>query len=190
MDAIYNYENTYDSLSLFSEKSPKEVKWYLGESYIKAFRNEIKQDMEQDKWKPNTFIKLKAFAEKNIVLLKPEESNLAHSRVKIQWEGCVTKVLEKSFKATLYNDEGEEFSAEFAKDDASEGDQQLIQENNVFYWSIGYRTSVSNQRTNEEKLIFRRLPGWKNFNLEKPSKRAKEFGDFFNQSEVQNAAQG
>lgn len=79
-----------------------------------------------------------------------------------KWEGRVIEVLESMFTAVVtdfdepYNEEFVEFDIE----EVSPGDRFLVESGSVFYWSIGYRTDPSGERSRSSVLVFRRLPSW------------------------------
>ena len=216
MDAQRKTQPTFIPLGLITENLPNEEKSFFGESYIRAFCAEENDKIENvtaknfskltSTWsrestqKDNTpkfpqslslnstFTELNSFKKNHILGFKPDEVKKGYSRIKSQWEGCITEVLENSFKAILYDKSGEEYTAEFPINDISENDKKLIQKNNIFYWSIGYRTTKSHQKINEEILVFRRLPAWNNFDINKPSNKAMEYSEFFNKPDDEDSS--
>jgi hypothetical protein len=68
------------------------------------------------------------------------------------------------------SDPSNEEIVEFDIEEVSPGDHCLVEPGSVFYWSIGYRTDPSGERSRSSVLVFRRLPAWSAQEL----KRAKE----------------
>lgn len=191
MEANPQIEKTFVSPLVVTEvaENNQVEKEYFGASYLRSFASETKNiedyEFQRGEDSQNTSSAVKPFKEANIQRIKLEFSGREYSRVKHQWEGCITKVLEKTFLADLVNEDDDELTAKFDIDDVSEDDKELIQVNNIFYWSIGHRTTQGNQRINEEIIIFRRLPAWRKFNINKPSEKAKKFIEFFTRPEIQ-----
>ncbi len=191
MEANPQIEKTFVPPIVVTEvaENNQDEKEYFGESYLHSFapgnKNIEGYGFQRGEDCQNTSSAVKPFKEANIQTIKTESSGLEYSRVKHQWEGCITKVLEKKFLADLVNEDEDELIAEFDIDDVSEDDKELIQVNNIFYWSIGHRTTQGNQRINEEIIIFRRLPAWRKFDINKPSEKAKKFIEFFTPPEIQ-----
>jgi hypothetical protein len=81
-----------------------------------------------------------------------------------KWEGKITAVdLDKEiFWASIRDDRSPDIEEEtyFSFDDINETDQHLIAEGAIFYWSIGYKRTISGGREKVSILLFRRLPAW------------------------------
>jgi hypothetical protein len=77
-----------------------------------------------------------------------------------KWEGRVVEVLDSAFMAVVTDssDPANEELVEFDIEEVSPGDQFLVECGSVFYWSIGYRTDPSGERSRSSVLVFRRLP--------------------------------
>ncbi|MGD0659084.1 MAG: hypothetical protein ABSD38_13545 [Syntrophorhabdales bacterium] len=85
-----------------------------------------------------------------------------------KWEGIVLSLNGDTFKARV-NDlvqKGVEEEATIAIDELSETDRDLVEPGAIFYWSIGYHDSLAGQRTRVSLIRFRRLPGWRQKELE------------------------
>jgi hypothetical protein len=61
---------------------------------------------------------------------------------------------------------GVEEEVTLATDELSETDRGLVEPGAVFYWSIGYHDSLTGQRTRVSLIRFRRLPAWRQRELE------------------------
>jgi hypothetical protein len=98
-----------------------------------------------------------------------------------RWEGYVESVGEDSFVARLVDLEGRlpEEEAEFYLDDVSDGDLELVQRGNVFYWNLGYRISATRQRSKVSLLRFRRLPRWSSRDVERVKIETERLLDAF-----------
>lgn len=58
-------------------------------------------------------------------------------------------------------------------------DLDLLSIGAVFYWSIGYADYPGRPRSRESRVRFRRLPKWKQADLNNAKKRGNELADFF-----------
>jgi len=80
-----------------------------------------------------------------------------------QWECVVRSIGETEFTAILYDltdRKRAEEEATFLLDDVSDSDRAMVDKGAVFYWSIGYRTSSTNQKDRVSQIRFRRFPPW------------------------------
>lgn len=98
-----------------------------------------------------------------------------------KWEGQVTEVDDSTFTAVLLDvlEPSVEEEVEFDLEEVSRGDLDLVTPGAVFYWSVGYRTETSGERSRSSVLVFRRLPAWSEADLQKAADRAKELRDRF-----------
>lgn len=99
-----------------------------------------------------------------------------------QWEGTVFEVLPAGeFTAVLRERQAEspEEMATFSVDQVSADDLKLLAPGAVFYWSIGYETKPSGQRTLVSKIRLRRLPVWTRRDLKRVEERAKSLERVF-----------
>ena len=100
------------------------------------------------------------------------------------WEGVVSSAppYEESFDAVLYDrtdPSRPDEAATFDLAEASRGDHDLVEEGAVFYWMIGYEESLSGQRTNISRLVFRRLPRWTRSELASVERETRALVDAF-----------
>jgi hypothetical protein len=191
MAANNNLQQTYLPFSNITDKQAQEEKWYYGDSYINSFKQiETDKFNEKTEYLQTTSKDIKSFRNNKIIPLKTETNDHGYSRILAQWEGCVTEVNKETFKAILSNDKEEEYHAEFSKSEVSPDDMKLIQVNNIFYWSVGYKMTRTQQRKNMDSILFRRLPAWKSFDVNKPSKKARELFGFFNQPTSESSTEG
>lgn len=96
-----------------------------------------------------------------------------------KWEGVVLETKEDYFIARLYdlNAKGNEEEVELPLEEVSEGDRDLVKPGAVFYWNIGYFDSRTGQRKRESITRFRRLPAWRQEELESAKSEADEIRD-------------
>jgi len=93
-----------------------------------------------------------------------------------KWEGIVQEVLADGFIAKLVdlsNDSPEEV-ADFPFEELSDDDKILVEDGAVFYWNIGYQISPSGQKRRTSLIRFRRLPAWRQKDLDQGLAKAKE----------------
>lgn len=92
-----------------------------------------------------------------------------------KWECIVLEVQDESFRARLIDltQEGPDEEAEFSIQEVSEEDRKLIRRGSVFYWTIGYN-DLKGQRTRESLIRFRRLPVWRERDIDAAGRRARE----------------
>ena len=93
-----------------------------------------------------------------------------------KWEGYVTKINNDTFNARLVNltTDGPEEEVGLPINEVSKDDLDLLVEGAVFYWNIGYYDHISGQRTRSSIIRFRRLPMWRESDLEKAVSDAEE----------------
>lgn len=98
-----------------------------------------------------------------------------------KWEGQVTEVDDSTFTAVLLDiqEPSVEEEAEFDFEEVSRGDLDLVAPGAVFYWSVGYRTEPSGERSRSSVLVFRRLPAWSKRDVQRAADRVKELRDSF-----------
>lgn len=98
-----------------------------------------------------------------------------------KWQGQVSEVTNSTFTALLLDllEPSVEEEAEFDLEEVSRGDLDLVEPGAVFYWSVGYRTEPSGERSRSSVLVFRRLPAWTDRDLQRAQDRAKELRDSF-----------
>jgi hypothetical protein len=82
-------------------------------------------------------------------------------------EGVVLSVEAETFLARLTDDSAEqpEIEARVYIKEVSEADRELLRPNGLFYWTIGYRDTPDGDRLRESRIRFRRLPGWREEDL-------------------------
>ena len=93
-----------------------------------------------------------------------------------KWEGRVLDVDSSTFIAIVTDAKGGpvEEEVEFDLEEVSPGDLGLVQPGAIFYWSIGYCTEPSGQRSRSSILVFRRLPAWSAKDLDQAKNQAEE----------------
>ncbi len=94
-----------------------------------------------------------------------------------QWEGCVVAVGADSFDATLRDLTRPSNPAERVELDIAElsrSDRLRLTPGAVFYWSIGYDTSVTGQTSRVSRIQIRRLPRWTGAEIQEARTEAVE----------------
>lgn len=96
-----------------------------------------------------------------------------------KWEGVVLEVKGDYFIARLHDltVRGNEEEVELLLEEVSEGDRDLVRPGAVFYWHIGYFDSRTGQRKRESITRFRRLPAWRQEELESAKSEADKIRD-------------
>ncbi len=81
-----------------------------------------------------------------------------------KWEGKISEVdfNKEIFWAFIRDNKFPNIEEEtyFSFDDIDENDQNLVEEGAIFYWSIGYKRTLSGGREKVSIILFRRLPAW------------------------------
>jgi hypothetical protein len=86
-----------------------------------------------------------------------------HFSVLLKWEGTVLSVSDKEFTAVMRDLTDSSLPDEevtLLVDEVPEADRSLLIPGGVFYWSLGYKVSLSGSRERVSALRFRRLPVW------------------------------
>ncbi|MCY3968241.1 MAG: hypothetical protein OXF21_06735 [bacterium] len=98
-----------------------------------------------------------------------------------KWQGTVSEVTGSTFTARLLDltEPSDEEEAEFDLEEVSRGDLDLVAPGAVFYWSVGYRTEPSGERSRSSVLVFRRLPAWNEKDMQRAADRAEELKNHF-----------
>lgn len=109
-----------------------------------------------------------------------EETQTAQYELKQKWEGYVLKVGQETFQARLTPLAGEpgEHIANLYLVEVDKAERNLVKPGSIFYWSIGYRDSVSGRRR-ESFIRFQRLPHRSKRELEAARRRGKELLQLF-----------
>lgn len=101
-----------------------------------------------------------------------------------EWTGTVTNVDKSNgtFSARLISSsQTRDEIGEFLIGEISDDDHELIAEGAIFYWTVGYETARSKQRSTVSTIRFRRLHFWKRPQMEKALERAKSLTDWLEQ---------
>ncbi len=112
-------------------------------------------------------------------LIRLPSGTLPKERIKVlqQWEGIVTAVTDDSFFAELQDlgDVSQPLEiVEILIAEVPEEDRSLLVEGAIFYWSIGYETSLGGQLKRISEIRMRRTLRWTKRALQRASKRAEE----------------
>lgn len=97
-----------------------------------------------------------------------------------RWEGIVLQILKDSMVARLIDlsENRPEGEAEFALSEIHSDDWPLVKPGAIFYWTIGY-LDKGGQRIRASLIRFRRLPRWRNDELEMAEKDAEYTSKLF-----------
>lgn len=94
-----------------------------------------------------------------------------------EWEGRVTSVADDHFTARLVDlTAGNDYETEegdFQLAEISESDRDLLRENAVFRWIIGYRYH-GGTKERFARIVFRRLPAWSALELRASERTARQ----------------
>jgi hypothetical protein len=114
-------------------------------------------------------------------LVRRHPPSRAHSQALQEWEGTVLDRRADSILVRLVDktNGGSEEEAEILLTELSPHDLPLVRSGAVFYWTIGYRDSVTGQRTRESSIVFRRLPAWTDSELAALRKKVRRQGALF-----------
>lgn len=102
-----------------------------------------------------------------------------------QWEGTVLSTSDEEFTAVmrdLTNPSRPDEEMTLPIDEVPESDRRLLVSGAVFYWSLGYKETLSGQRERVAALRFRRLPVWTSSDLRDLQRKADEFAKLFGRS--------
>lgn len=131
-----------------------------------------------------SFIPYKQFKEATVTFIKSERTPVVRlpdspSKDKFvslqKWEGIVIEVKKDIFLARLHDltKENPEEEAEFPLEEISPEDKKLLQPGAIFYWNIGYLDSRTGQRKRESIIRFRRIPAWREEEIEVAKQEAQ-----------------
>lgn len=95
-----------------------------------------------------------------------------------EWEGHVVSLSNEGFTARLVDITAEQQlateEADFAIEEVSDSDLDLLREGALFRWAIGYETAPSGSKKRVSQLVFRRLPKWTEREIKQADRRAAE----------------
>ena len=111
-----------------------------------------------------------------------KKEKTAYSLITQKWEGQIISVNgdvngKGTFTAHLVRLDAESASIklEFDSSEIAKNERHLISDNMCFYWIIGTESKRGGTPKNTECIIFRRMPNWKNFDVNEPSKVVDDF---------------
>jgi hypothetical protein len=102
--------------------------------------------------------------------------------VSLQWEGIVTELLPDTFLADLIDLSDRSKPCEIAEIplvEIPDADQELLQPGCVFYWIIGFQTTLGGQKSRMSEIHVRRNPKWPQHAIEKIKERGKRLYEKF-----------
>ena len=119
-------------------------------------------------------------------LIRLAAGSLPKERIRVlqQWEGVVTDVGEDSFWADLQDLGDSSLPIEIVElpiEEGPEDDRDLLVEGGIFYWSIGYETSVGGQLRRMSEIRLRRTPRWTKRAIQRVRQRAEELFELHGQ---------
>lgn len=100
--------------------------------------------------------------EPSVIIQREMEPDQERFLALASWEGIVLERTDKSFTARLIDKKsnGQDLEAEFALEEVSPRDRNLIKLGAIFYWDVGYSEDKSGQRMRASIIHFRRMPAW------------------------------
>ena len=110
-----------------------------------------------------------------------KKQSVSHDLIIEEWEGLIKNIDEDCFKADLCkknSNVSESIVADFSISDVPEDEQHLVKPGMIFYWYIRKEVKKSGTISNGESLMFRRMPSWKHFDLNKKTTKSDEFFNF------------
>ncbi len=181
MVQIQRIKQTWED-STYSEPLASHKTRYYGNSLVSAIIEDTRQNIA---CLDNNTVTLESNNQlkENKVFLVPEmvyskKQAASHDLIIEEWEGCIKDIDETSFKADLRQKNSnisETIEADFSISDIPEDERHLIELGMIFYWYIRKEVKRSGTISKGESLMFRRMPSWKNFDLNKATKKSDEF---------------
>lgn len=181
MVQIQTAKQTWDDADYSETLESRKTKYY-GNSLVSKIIEDTKQSISQ---LDNNTVALEFSNElkENKVFLVPEaihnkKQSVSHDLIIEEWEGCIKDVNETSFKADLYKKNSsisESIDGDFAISCVPEDERHLIKVGIIFYWYIRKKVERSGTISNGESLMFRRMPSWQNFDLNRKTAKSDEF---------------
>ena len=114
-------------------------------------------------------------------------SSFTREEIRQKWSGTVLECDEHVFTARIEDLTQPNLPDEIVEieiDAIEARDRNLIKAGAIFLWQIGYRTGMKVSRENFQSIRFRRLPKWSEHEILESDKLAKQYFDFFNQTEA------
>lgn len=113
-------------------------------------------------------------------MLRTQPATLAREEKLQEWEGRVISILEDRFIARLTDvtlgAAYEEEEGEFPLEEISDADRELVRQNAIFRWVIGYR-SIGATKERFGRIVFRRLPAWSRAELNEAKRKANKLAE-------------
>ena len=105
-----------------------------------------------------------------------------------KWEGTVIEVEDEVIRAQIQDlfDRSQPLEeVTFSIEEVSKSDRSLIAPGAVFYWMIGYLDRVTGQRTRESRIVFRRLPEWRQSEIAVIERQSRPLVDLLPEKEAE-----
>lgn len=134
----------------------------LNEEQILSYFHDPAQETEIKEITTTETTRLEEFRAPLIHISK-KESPHSYSVALQRWQGYVIKVLDRALLVRLIDltRKGPDEETIIPLEEFSPDDYDLVKIGAIFYWSIGYSTKSSGQRTRFSEVRFQRLPFWK-----------------------------
>jgi len=112
--------------------------------------------------------------------LRAQPGDIASFTALQEWDGYVLEVTEDAFTARLIDitnktEPHPEEEVEIALGELDEDSQSRLSVGTLLRWSIGYQKARSGQKTRVSKIIIRRLPVWREEEIQAAKKKASEY---------------
>ena len=114
-----------------------------------------------------------------LIRLNRQNQTMKYLRFKMlqQWEGVVSEIGDEFFKAELLDLTDSSKPREIVElplEDFPDADRPLLVPGCVFYWTMGYLTTDSGQKSRTSDIRVRRNPKWSQHEIESIKKRGEE----------------
>lgn len=184
MAQVQRVKQTWDDSVYFEPLESRKTKYY-GNSLVSKIIEDTKQNISQLE---NNTVTLESNDElkENKVFFVPDakqnkKQSVSHDLIIEEWEGLIKNIDEDCFKADLCkknSNVSESIVADFSISDVPEDERHLVKPGMIFYWYIRKEVKKSGTISNGESLMFRRMPSWKHFDLNKKTTKSDEFFNF------------
>lgn len=118
---------------------------------------------------PDFLARVKPYVPREVFQFQAIPQPAYRFRVLQKWEGTVTSVGDNEFVAVIRDLTDLSLPPEeatFSVEEVPEPDLSLISPGAIFYWNVGYETTLSRQRKRVSAIRFRRLPAWTRSDIE------------------------
>jgi len=111
--------------------------------------------------------------------LRDNPGDIASFTALQEWDGYILEVTEDTFRARLIDltnktDSHVEEEVEISLNELDDESQSRLSVGTLLRWSIGYQRARSGQKTRVSKIIIRRLPVWREEEIQAAKRKALE----------------